>query len=194
MTCPFSNEMSPGYNAAHISGEPQSWWASTDLNCIEIKQRDRPSNTFSRGQRSGQLRLGRDNRSVRYRRRFIEEPPVKFAIERTTRGWCWFSVRGRHGRTTGDVSRSIVRRVRGAVGVRPGNSRASPLIIGGIQVASARTNATPWFWGRNGAEAESTIVRLPEPIILRVEIGFEMRLESRGGVSGILIGDLPRGL
>ena len=63
----------------------QSKWVSTNLDCIEIKQRDRPSNAFSRGQRSGQLRLGCDNGSVQYRRRFVKESRVKVAIERTPR-------------------------------------------------------------------------------------------------------------
>ena len=66
MTSPFENEISPGYSTNHVSRRSQPQWVSTNLDCIEIKQRDRPSNTFSRSQRSGQLRLGCDNESVQY--------------------------------------------------------------------------------------------------------------------------------
>jgi len=67
MTCPFENEISPGYSANHVSRGLRSQWVGTNLDRVEIKQRDRPSNTFSRGQRSGQFRLGCDNRSVKNR-------------------------------------------------------------------------------------------------------------------------------
>jgi hypothetical protein len=124
MTCPFENEISPGYNANHVSRGSQSRWMITNLDCIEIKQRDRPSHAFSRGQRSSQLRLGRDNRSGQHRRRFIEELSVRARYRTDSSRLRWISVRDRHGRPREDVSRSIVRRVRGAVGVRPGDIRA----------------------------------------------------------------------
>ena len=52
ITCPFENEISPGYNASCISSGSQPQWVITNLDCIEIKQRDCPSNAFPRGQRS----------------------------------------------------------------------------------------------------------------------------------------------
>ena len=64
-----------------------------------------------------------------------------------------------------------------------------PAFVGSVEITATRTEATVRILGRN---TESAVVRLPEPIVMWVEIRFKMCFKVGCGMSRILTGYVPR--